>query len=167
MNESKAIESAMARMIRQHADIGEGVSIRAFRSLSEDAVTDMAHPDGDRATRIIDVRCSLPSFDAGQHAYAVECQIGIMTQADDDRNHAALAMIEDSVSALVTAMHREQFKAERPLESEFIGMVAADTAPAGIVYGGIVLPEGQPTPGTDGNYSTTGIIVSFRFARSD
>jgi hypothetical protein len=166
MNESKAIESAMARMIRQHADIGEGVSIRAFRALSEDAVTDMTHPDGDRATRIIDVRCSLPSYDAGQHAYAVSCEIGIQTQADDDRDHSALAAIEQGVFGLAIAMHREQFKATRPLETEFIAMVLAD-AGAGIVYGGLVLPEGQPTPQTDGNFNTTGFIVSFRFVRSD
>jgi hypothetical protein len=166
MNEAKAIESAMARMIRQHADIGEGVSIRAYMSLSEDAVTDMTHPDGDRATRIIDLRCSLPSYDGGQHAYAVECQISMQTQADDDRDHSALGVIVDGVSALITAMHREQFKAERPLETEFVGMVLAD-AGKGVVYGGMVLPEGQPTPQTDGNYNTTGFIVSFRFARSD
>jgi hypothetical protein len=97
MNIAKAFELAIAETLREHAEVGQATTIRAYQSLAADARY-KAGEQGDRQFPCIDIRCSPPRLGSETLAHRViDAEIVIMTHANDDQDHGHISEIYTSV----------------------------------------------------------------------
>lgn len=119
MNVPKAFEIALAKTIREYAEIGEGVTIRAWQALRTDAYW---NEDTDRQFPMIDIRCSPPMPDEVQATLVCECGVLMGTNADDDRDHAGISQLYEAVHGLLDTL----FSQFRQSESEELAYFMAE-----------------------------------------
>lgn len=90
MNIAKLIEKALATVIRNHADLPDGVTIRAWQTLNHDATFVETE---DRTFPLIEIRASPPRTDDNQSTMVIETVVVIGTQNNDDKTHAIISDI--------------------------------------------------------------------------
>jgi len=101
MNASKAIEKSIANVIRDHADLPDGVTIRCWQTLRHDATWNETE---DRTFPMIEIRAAPPQTDDNQSTLSIETAIIIGTQNQDDKDHAAISDIYGQVQAAIDAL---------------------------------------------------------------
>lgn len=172
MNIPKAIEQAFAAGIRKRGgELGAGVVIRCWQSLSDDA--SWKRPV-DRQFPMLDIRCSPPESDDVQRTMISDCSLLCATKTDDDKEHSAVSALYGAVQdycdrlfagaggdsgaeAIYTEFNAEL--AARIAEQEF---EATGTA----TVGGITF--GPPLePYDDDGVNMIGIVVRVHYSRSD
>lgn len=153
----------MAETIRTYAEIGEGVTIRAWQSLPADGSWS---PDIDRAFPMIDVRCGPPRTDDNQATLACECAVLLGTKTDDDKGHAAISALYDAVQGLADKLFA-QFRATAGTElTYFLARITAEVGAAGFLFGGLTFGEGLAPSDEDG-VNMIGIVLNVHYSRSD
>lgn len=153
----------MAETIRAYAEIGEGVTIRAWQSLPADGSWS---PDTDRAFPMVDVRCGPPRTDDSQTTLSCECAVLMGTKTDDDRDHAAISALYDAVQELVDKLFA-QFRTTAGTElTYFLARIAAEVGAAGFVFGGLTFGEGLAPSDEDG-VNMIGVVLNVHYSRSD
>jgi hypothetical protein len=163
MNPSKAIEIALAAMVRNHADIGGKTLIRPWQSLNVEGAFD---PKDDRTFPCVDIRCENPASNA-QNIIAFDCAVSVtsMTYADDDRNHQQVSAINSEVLGVVMEIFMDFMgESNNGYFAEFAALVNAEDG-VDININGITLLQGMP-PSDDGNAIGigTGLNVHFTYA---
>jgi hypothetical protein len=165
MNVPKAIELAMAEMIRNEAEMGEGVVIRAWQSLAADGSW---KENPDRYFPMVDVRCSPPRTDDNQATLNVECSILMGTKTDDDKNHEFISGMFDAIQEVCDTLF-SQFKNGQtttdPLKT-FLADVIAETTADKFQFGGFTFGEGL-SPTDEGGVNMIGISMIVHYGRSD
>lgn len=101
MNVARAVEIAVAGVLRQFAQLGAGVTVRAWQSLPTDGSWTK---ESDRRFPLVDVRCSPPKTDENERTFYVECSVLCATKVDDDRNHAFVSEMYGEVQRVLDAM---------------------------------------------------------------
>lgn len=101
MNIAKLIEKALATVIREHCNLPDGITIRAWQSLDYDATFDSAE---DRTFPLIEIRASPPRTDDNQSTLAVESVVVVGTQNNDDKTHAIISDIYGEVQSTLDAL---------------------------------------------------------------
>jgi hypothetical protein len=175
MNVPKAIELAMAETIRKYAEMGEGVTIRAWQSLASDGSW---KKDPDRTFPMIDVRCGPPKTDDNQSTRSVECSILMGTKTDDDKDHAFISDMYEAVQGVCDDLF-SQFRTETTNVytgaeiSYFLAGVKNDpnggaerASAASFEFGGFTFGDGL-SPADDGGINMIGITLVIHFGRSD
>ena len=165
MNVPKAIELAMAKIIRQYAEIGEGVTIRAWQSLAADGSWD---EEKDRTFPLIDIRCGPPQTDENQSTLMVDCSVVMATNADDDKSHAFISDMYEAVQDVCDSLFskfRSGDESESPL-SDFLALVTEETAAGAFGFGGLTFGQGLP-PADDAGANIIGITLNVHYSRAD
>lgn len=169
MNTTKAIELAMAETIREYAEMGEAVTIRAWQSLASDGSW---KKNPDRTFPMIDVRCSPPKIDDNESTLAVECAILMGTKTDDDKDHAFISAMYEAVQGVCDNLF-SQFRTTTGSEytsdteiSDFLASVVANTSAAAFQFGGLTFGDGL-APADDGGINMIGITLIVHYGRSD
>ena len=101
MNIAKAIEKAIATVIRDHADLPPVVTIRCWQTLRHDATWNETE---DRTFPMIEIRAAPPQTDDNQSTLAISTSIIVGTQNQDDKDHAVLSDIYGQVQDVLDAM---------------------------------------------------------------
>jgi hypothetical protein len=165
MNIPRAIEIALSEVIRKYAELGEGVTIRAWQSLAADG----SWLEGtDRAFPVIDVRCSPPRTDNNQATLAVECAILMGTKTDDDKNHAIISAMYEAVQGVLDTMY-VQFRSGNFTWAEiayFLARVEAESSATAFQFGGLTFGDGLAPVDEDG-INMIGITLTVHYSRSD
>ena len=165
MNTTKAIELALAETIRKYAQMGEAVTIRAWRSLEADGSW---KENPDRKFPMIDVRCSTPKTDDNESTRQVECAILMGTNADDDKSHAFISDMENAVQGVCDTIF-SQFRSGGFTGEEiayFLARVVAETSTDLFQFGGLTFGDGL-APADDGGINMIGITMIVHYGRSD
>jgi len=166
MNVSKAIEQAVSELLRDEAELGAGVTVRAWQSLAQDPNW-KAEPD--KAFPLIDVRCSAPAVDQAQSTLAVTCGILCATKTQDDKDHAIVSAmygeVERVIFALFSAFRRGDDEDE--VYSAFLARIIAlvDNASA-FSFGGFQIGEASP-PSDDNGASIIGMSLIVNYSWLD
>ncbi len=142
MNTPKAIELALASMIRQYGAIGSKTLVRPWQSLNTEGAFD---PKSDRTFPCVDIRVSPPMTADGESQATFMCQgtIGIYTYVSDDPNHQQASAIYAEVFEVLQSIHRAMFgftAADR--WNEFVALVVANggDSPGGVTFGSPLPP---------------------------
>ena len=165
MNIPRAIEIAVAEVIRKYAQLGEGVTIRAWQSLAVDGSWTAAT---DRAFPVIDVRCGPPKTDDNQATLAVECAILMGTKTDDDKDHAVISAMYEAVQGLIDTIYA-QFRTGTFTGTEIAYLLArieAESSANAFQFGGLTFGDGL-APVDDDGVNMIGITLTFHYGRSD
>ena len=165
MNVPKAIELAIAEIIREYAEIGEGVTIRVWQSLASDGSW-AENPD--RTFPMIDVRCSPPLTDDNQSTRSVECAILMGTNTDDDKDHAFISAMYEAVQEVMDdlfAVFRSGTLTTEPFNT-FQARVVTEVGATPFSFGGLTFGEGL-APADDGGINMIGITIVVHYSRSD
>lgn len=164
MNAPKHIEIALARLIRDHAGLPDGVTIRAWQTLDADATWSEAE---DRTFPMIEVRCSPPVVDENQHTLQVQAGIIIGTQTADDKSHDEISHIYGLVQAAI-----DRFFIQRPGRTPgaelntFTSVMDGSVGPANFRLNG--LTYGEPiTPYEDRGAALIGLTLVIHYTRDD
>ena len=164
MNVPKAIELAMSKVIRQYAEIGEGVTIRAWQSLAADGSWD---PEKDRTFPLIDIRCGPSQTDENQSTLMVECSVIMATNTDDDKDHAFISAMYEAVQELCDTLF-SQFRSddedESPL-SDFLALVTEETGAGAFGFGGFTFGQGMP-PADDAGLNMIGLTMVVHYSKA-
>ncbi|MFA5423472.1 MAG: hypothetical protein WC374_06395 [Phycisphaerae bacterium] len=169
MNTTKAIELAMAETIREYAEIGEDVTVRAWQSLESDGSW---KENPDRTFPMIDVRCSPPKTDDNESTLAVECAILLGTKTDDDKSHAIIADMYAAVQGVcdnLFSQFRTTTGSTYTVDTEiydFLTSVVANTSATAFQFGGFTFGDGL-APADDGGINMIGITMVIHYSRSD
>lgn len=164
MNIPKAVELGFADIIRD-AEIGEGVVIRAWQSLSADGSWSETP---DREFPMIDIRCSPPRSDDNQATLNVECAITMATKTDDDKDHLFISNMYDAVQEVCNNLFkafRTGSKTDEPLAT-FLAAIQNEVASAEFDFGGLTFGEGV-APFDDNGANAIGINMVVHYSRSD
>lgn len=164
MNIAKAIETAIATVIRNHADLPEGVTIRAWQSLDYDATFNAAE---DRTFPLIEVRASPPRTDENQSTLAIETVIVIGTQNNDDKTHSVISDIYGEVQSVLDTMFAT-FRTGNLSSAftEFENQMAPAYAAGRFNFGGFTY--GAPlAPFEDRGAVMLGITLNTHYSRND
>jgi len=169
MNVPKAVELAMAEVIRKYAEMGEDVTIRAWQSLPSDGSWKI---DPDRKFPMIDVRCGPPKTDDNESTRTVECSILMGTKTDDDKDHAFISAMYEAVQGvcdnLFSQFHTTSgstYTADTEI-ADFLASVVKNATAAKFNFGGFTFGEGL-SPADDGGVNMIGITMIVHFGRSD
>jgi len=169
MNVSKAVELAMAEIIRKYAEMGEEVMIRAWQSLASDGSWKI---DPDRKFPMIDVRCGPPKTDDNQSTLAVECSILMGTKTDDDKDHMFISAMYEAVQGVCDKIFSQfrttswaTYTADTEI-SDFLASVIANTTAAKFNFGGFTFGEGL-APADDSGINMIGITMVIHYSRLD
>jgi hypothetical protein len=154
MNTAKAIELALVAVIRDHANLPPGVTIRAWQTLRADATWDEAQ---DRTFPLIEIRASPPRMDA--NAVTMETQVSALigTMTADDKDHAQISDIYSEVQAVMDRLY-SQFRLSAPGDEYnlFETVMAANVTPGTWSLGGF--SYGEPlSPAEDAGANIIGI----------
>jgi len=165
MNTTKAIELALAETIREYAEMGESVTIRAWQSLASDGSW---KENPDRSFPMIDVRCAPPKADDNQSTLQSEGAILIGTKTDDDKDHAFISAMYEAVQGVCDTLF-SQFRSGVLTGDEiafFLASVVANTSADAFQFGGFTFGDGL-APADDGGINTIGITLIVHYGRSD
>jgi hypothetical protein len=166
MNVAKAIELAMANTIREFAEMGEDVTIRAWQSLEADGSW-LENPD--RVFPMIDVRCGPPQTEETQATLQQECSILMGTKTDDDKSHAALSEMYEAVQGVCDELF-SQFRSGIFTGEEIAFFLAALEealeGDANFNFGGFTFGNGL-APADDNGINMIGITLVVHYSRSD
>jgi len=169
MNVSKAIEIAMAETIRKYAEMGKGVTVRAWQSLASDGSW---KENPDRTFPMIDVRCSPPKTDDNESTLAVECSVLMGTKTDDDKDHAFISAMYEAVQGVCDNLFSQfrnatgsTYTADTEI-ADFLASVIANVTAAGFNFGGFTFGDGL-APADDGGINMIGITMVIHYSRSD
>jgi hypothetical protein len=169
MNITKAIELAMAEVIREYAEMGEDVLIRPWQSLAADGSWKV---DPDRKFPMIDVRCGPPKTDDNESTLAVECSILMGTKTDDDKDHAFISAMYEAVQGVCDNLFSQfrttpgsTYTADTEI-ADFLASVVASATAAKFNFGGFTFGEGL-APADDAGINMIGITVVVHYSRSD
>ncbi len=164
MNVSKAIELAFAEAIRENAEIGEGVTVRAWQSLEADGSW---KENPDRAFPMVDIRCSPPRMDDSQTTLQVECAILMGTKTDDDKSHAFVSQMYDAIQKVCDDLFSDFRQADEnsePLKT-WLATVAANVESGAFGFGGFTFGEGM-APMDDGGVNMIGITMVVHYSKT-
>ena len=163
MNVPRTIETAMAAVLREHAEIGENVVIRAFQSLSSDGSW---NKNRDRQFPCLDVRCAPPTIMEGQCESVAECSILCATKIDENKDHETLSAIYGEVQSCTDRMFSQFCKRSDGTElAKFKAAMGGDLG-SNFVFSGLLY--GEPiAPYTDGGVSVIGVRLRVIFIRKD
>ena len=165
MNIPKAIELAFAAVLRQYAELGKDVLVRAWQSLSDDPNWDA---NVDRQFPIVDCRCSPPQVDQTQSTMSVEVKLLCGTKGEDDKDHAIISAIYEAVSDLCDTLF-SQFKNQQFGADEikaFLASLNANLDPTVFQFGGFTYGMGHP-PANIGGINMIGITMVVHYGRPD
>lgn len=164
MNVPRTIETAMAAVLREHAEIGENVVIRAFQSLASDGSWNI---NKDRKFPCLDIRCSPPSIMDGQCQSYAECHILCATKIDDDKDHETLSALYEETQACADRLF-SQFRKRTDgaelsqLKADLAADLGTDFEFSALIYGEPIAPSMSET-----GINTIGIRLRVVFIRKD
>jgi hypothetical protein len=169
MNVPKSIELAMAEIIRKYAEIGKGVTVRAWQSLASDGSW---KENPDRTFPMIDVRCSSPKTDDNESTLQVECAVLMGAKTDDDKDHAFISAMYEAVQGVCDNLF-SQFRtttgstyAANTEIYDFLASIIANAGADAFTFGGLTFGEGL-SPADDGGTNMIGITMVIHYSRSD
>ena len=162
MNVPKAIETAVAAMLRKYAELGAKTVIRPFQNLNYDGTWDKTK---DRELPVLDIRFAPERVDETQATFVSEGSVLIGTHVQDDKNHAELSTIYGETHDVLRDIFRG-FRGEIDTAKydEFKALIAIE-ADIGSTFeiGGITF--GEPlAPYDDGNVNMIGIGFNIHFS---
>lgn len=159
MNVAKAVEKAIAAVLRNYAELGADVVVRTYRALDFDGSWDATK---DRQFPLVDVRCAYPVVTEGQCTTYAECAIRYATKTDDDPKHAVFCELEDAVVAAIERMFNQfRTKTDGDEMTQFKADLAADLG-GNFEYSGLTWGEGgEPSSGDGINMGTVKIRVNY------
>lgn len=163
MNVPKAIELAFAASFRTYAELGEGVTIRAWQSLAVDGSWDAAK---DRAFPVVAITCGTPRYNDDQCTLYCDCIILCGTKTDDDLDHSKWAALYGSVQEVADRLFA-QFKGTSGEELDaFKAAVQAECGAAFNGVAGLQFVDGMDPQDFDG-INMGGIVVRVHYSRND
>lgn len=165
MNVPKAIEQAMATLIRNNVELGPGVTIRTWQTLRYD---NSWVENKDRVFPMLDIRCATPTMGDNQVALSCECAILMGTNADDDEDHSFVSHMYDSIQVLMDNMYVDYRAGNRdnePLKT-YIDTIQTAVGASKFRFGGIQFGEGTE-PYEDAGINMIGISVVTHYGRDD
>lgn len=152
-------------MLREYAQLGEGVTVRPWQSLRFDPSW---QEDLDRAFPLIEVRCSGPSTDSNQSTLFVSVKLLCGTKTDDDKDHAAISAMYESVESMCARLF-SQFRQTEGVEVElaaFKAFMLGNTDAGAFQFGGLTFGE-SIDPYDDRGCNMMGITMGVHYGRSD
>ncbi len=164
MNVPRTIETAIAAVLREHAELGENVVIRAWQSLASDGSW---NKNRDRQFPCLDVRCAPPTIMEGQCESVAECSILCATKVDDDKDHETISALYGEVQAAVDRMFSQFRKRADGAELAKFKAALSDDLGANFAFGGILYGEPIAPSMSDSGINTIGIRVRVIFIRKD
>jgi len=163
VNVSKAVELAFASLLRDHAQLGKGVTIRAWQSLRTDGSWS---PAVDRAFPLVDVRCSPFMLDPNETTLKVEVALLCSTKVDDDKDHAFVSAMYEEL-ARVCSLLFSQFKTTTGEElAALLASIQANVDAGQFQFGGLSF-SAPVAPKDEDGVNTIGITMSVHYGRSD
>lgn len=164
MNVSKAIELALATVIRDHADLEPSVTIRTWQDLTLDGTW---NSDLDRTFPMIEVRAAPPRTNENQSNLSVEAAILIGTMTADDKNHQQISDIyektQDVIDNLFSGFRQQSNNDEY---QTFTSVMTANVAATKFIFGGFTYGDPQ-VPFEDRGANMIGIALVTHYARTD
>jgi hypothetical protein len=162
MNIPLAIENAVANLIRGQS-IGPATVVRCWHNLRADQKWST---DADRVLPCIDVRCSAPKTDDNQITLSASCAIQIMTNAEDDQDHAAINAYEEAVQHALDTLYA-QWRAPGQSGAVYQAFrTSIETDCSGALVGGLEFGDPLP-PFDDGGINSVGVTLIVHFSRND
>lgn len=165
MNVPKAIEQALADVIRANAELGANVTVRAWQSLRHDASWE---ENIDRVFPMLDIRCASPSMGANQVSLSCDCSLLVGTNADDDKDHSFVSQMYDAVQNFLDGMYanyRAGNHDSEPLKT-YIDKVQSLVGADQFRFGGLQFGDGLE-PYEDAGVNLIGISLITHYGRDD
>lgn len=164
MNVPKAFERAFAAVIRAHAELGEGVTIRCWQSLADE--NGGWTKEKDRSMPFVDVRSGTPQFDDNDRTQFCETTVLCGTKVDDDMDHAAVSSLYGAVQVALDKLLGQDFKHTDGDELTLFKSVLTNDLGADFHFGGFKGFAGAP-PYDDGGVSILGCGFRLDYSRAD
>jgi len=163
MNVPKAIELAMATLLREFGHLPAGVGIRVWQTMAADATWNAAK---DREFPLIDVRCSPPKTDDNQATLAVDCSVLAGTLAADDKDHALISVIYEEIQNVLDLLF-SQFRAQSgDALARFNAIMAVHVEDGRFQFGGFTFGDALSPFERDGA-NMIGTTLTVHYGRSD
>jgi len=164
MNAAKAIELAVAEVLRGCATLGQGCELRAWQSLPES----VAVRDYKRRFPCVDLRASPQAADDNAETLTSLVSIMCATQQDDDKTHAVISELYDQVQGAIDRLVTQQHNGTTATETNEIGLFTTSLAAnmATLALGGFTFADGFG-PVDDDGLCIVGFTFTVHFSRSD
>ena len=160
MNVPKAIETAVAQMVRKYAEVGADTVIRPFQNLNFDGSWDATV---DREYPVVDIRFAPERTDETQATFVCEGTVLIGTLVQDDKSHEEMGRIYAEVHGVLRDIFRGfRDEIDAAKYDEFKALVETDVGGT-FGIGGITF--GDPmAPYDAGNANMIGIGFNIHFS---
>lgn len=163
MNVPKAIEIAIATLLREFGNLPDGVTIRAWQTLPHDKTW---KADTDRTFPMIDVRCSPATTDDNQATLQAGCAVLCGTKADDDRAHELVSVIYEAAQGVLDRLF-SQFRTSSGSElSRFLALMQANAGANAFQFGGFTFGDAM-APFDQSGVNMIGTTLTVHYGRSD
>jgi hypothetical protein len=163
MNTPKAIEIAVAQMLRTHAELVPGISLRPWQSLDNESGFVRGN---DREFPCIDIRFAPDTYNEDQATLVCIGEITAMTLTEEDRTHQQASAIYEAVHGLALSIFAGSHgRTATTLYTEFKALVLTLTDNA-VSVGGITMEQGA-APSSDEKTNQIGIGLGVHFAYAD
>ena len=159
-----ALERAMSATLREYANLGAGVKLRAFQSLIDDPAVDQ---DGSKYWPCVDIRVAPPVTDENQAT--LHCDIAMLcgTYNEDDRQHTALRGLYEAVQSVCDRIFDEfqgWYHAGGTTVKDWFETAVNAELDRAINIGGYTFGEGM-APYDDGGVNMIGITFRVHYTR--
>jgi len=158
MNIPKAIELALAETIRNYSEVGTGVVVRPWQSISTEQII---AKEGQREYPMIDIRCGSPATDDQVTRYC-EASLICGTYAQDDKDHAQISELYEAAQESLDLLHDQFMAGSGAAYAAFVTYMEAEIE--GIHIGGVSFSAGNP-PYEDTNANLMAISITVHYSK--
>jgi len=164
MNNAKAIELSIAETMRNYAEVGGDVTVRAWQSMNFDGKWD---EDTDRTYPALDIRTSPQQSDDTQQTMFCDTTIICATQMDDDKSHQIVSDMYEAVDSLIDKLFKQFIDGAGGKELTYLNARIEEHASTKIDTP-VSLTWGDPlSPFEDQGLNMIGIGLRIHYGRSD
>jgi len=163
MNVARAVELAISKVIRDHAQMGEGVAVRPWQTLRYDGSW---VEDQDRTFPVVSVAAQPPQQDGNESTAHIECAVVMATKTDDDRDHAAISALYDAVQGVMDEAYGQFMRQSPGVELNAITDVLAQELGTGFHFGGLSWGNAL-SPNEDEGANVIGLSIRVHYGRGD
>ena len=163
MNVARAIEIALAKVLREHADLGADVLIRPYQSLKFDGSWD---ENKDRFFPLVAIECQPPQVNDDAATCFCDCKILCGSNTNDDRSHEFIAGLYGEIQRVIDLLLSQSKGTTGAELSDFSATLSLELGSDFNGVGGFEMVA--PIPPYDNNgINMIGITLRTHYTRKD
>ena len=164
MNVQKAIELALAKVHKDHANVPDTVMLRCWQTVDNDPKWE---PTVDRYFPMVEFRAQPGVMDSTGRGIMSMCGIMSATKAVDDPSHATVSLLFEKSLAVIYRLYGQDVNKQPGAELNTFLAVMTEHVPAiEFVFGGFTITE-NIAPFEEEGVNAIGITLTTHYTRKD